>query len=123
MRGKAARLVDLYYHDVRSHLLECRRTTARTRRSRSPLNPACKNCEIAAIVCDDQPGAKRFQALSTEMPVNAMYTEYFMRQALRHAREAGEGSTSWCDCCLENKIIARAGNQVETLKDGTAHAK
>ena len=62
----------------------------------------------------------------TEIPVNAIYTpEYFMRQALRHAQEAeakGEVPVG-AVVVWKNKIIARAGNQVETLKDGTAHAE
>src|SRR6516164_134105 len=51
--------------------------------------------------------------------------EYFMREALRQARkarEAGEvpvGSV----VVLAGKIIGRAHNQVELLKDATAHAE
>jgi len=50
---------------------------------------------------------------------------YFMREALKEAKEAEKkeevpvGAIIVCN----NKIIARAHNQVETLKDTTAHAE
>jgi len=70
MRGKSgSELVDLYYHDVRSHLLEA--AAAFDRFERAGVDPATeprlqKLRQIAAIVCDDQPErAKRFlEALS-----------------------------------------------------------
>jgi len=62
----------------------------------------------------------------SDLPVNSMYSpEYFMRQALRQAQEAeakGEVPVG-AVVVWQRKIIARAGNQVETLKDGTAHAE
>lgn len=48
-----------------------------------------------------------------------------MRLALKLARlaaEAGEVPVGAVVCC-EDAIVARAHNQVETLKDGTAHAE
>ncbi|NMA41895.1 MAG: hypothetical protein GX946_00770 [Oligosphaeraceae bacterium] len=69
LSGKA--LLDLYYHDVRSHLLEA--AAAFDRFERAGLDPANeprlqKLREIAAIVYDLQPNrAKRFlEALSYE---------------------------------------------------------
>jgi tRNA(adenine34) deaminase len=62
----------------------------------------------------------------TELSVNSIFTpEYFMRQALRQAREAEDKGEVPVGAVIvwKNKIIARAGNQVETLKDGTAHAE
>lgn len=61
-----------------------------------------------------------------ELPLNSMYSpEYFMRQALRQAQEAEEKGEVPVGAIVvwKQKIIARAGNQVETLKDGTAHAE
>jgi len=51
--------------------------------------------------------------------------EYFMRQALREAREAAErGEVPVGAVAVTDKtIVARAGNQVEMLKDATAHAE
>jgi len=71
-QGKSGpELVDLYYHDVRSHLLEA--AAAFDRFERAGVNPATdprlqKLRQIAAIACDDQPDrAKRFlEALSNE---------------------------------------------------------
>ncbi len=51
--------------------------------------------------------------------------EYFMRQALREAHKAlavGEVPIG-AVIVREGRIIARAWNQVETLKDATAHAE
>ncbi|MFA6931332.1 MAG: tRNA adenosine(34) deaminase TadA [Lentisphaeria bacterium] len=61
-----------------------------------------------------------------ELPLNSMYSpEYFMRQALRQAQEAEEKGEVPVGAIVvwKQKIIARSGNQVETLKDGTAHAE
>lgn len=51
--------------------------------------------------------------------------EYFMRQALREAREAaGRGEVPVGAVAVVDKtIVARSGNQVEMLKDATAHAE
>jgi tRNA(adenine34) deaminase len=50
---------------------------------------------------------------------------YFMGEALRQARRAGQQDEVPVGTVivLEGQIIARACNQVETLKDATAHAE
>ncbi|MEO7933680.1 MAG: tRNA adenosine(34) deaminase TadA [Chthoniobacterales bacterium] len=50
---------------------------------------------------------------------------YFMGEALRQAHRAGEADEVPIGAVVvrEGKIIARASNQVETLKDATAHAE
>ena len=51
--------------------------------------------------------------------------EYFMREALRQAQKACEAGEVPIGAVvvLEGKIIGRAHNQVELLKDATAHAE
>jgi len=51
--------------------------------------------------------------------------ENFMREALRHAQKANEAGEVPVGAVIvrEGKIIARAYNQVELLKDATAHAE
>ncbi len=51
--------------------------------------------------------------------------DYFMGQALRQARKAYAAGEVPVGAVIahEGKIIARAWNQVETLKDATAHAE
>jgi tRNA(adenine34) deaminase len=51
--------------------------------------------------------------------------EYFMGEALRQAHRAYEAEEVPIGAVIvrEGKIIARAWNQVETLKDATAHAE
>ena len=51
--------------------------------------------------------------------------EYFMREALRQAGKAYEAEEVPIGAVVvrEGKIIARAWNQVEMLKDATAHAE
>jgi tRNA(adenine34) deaminase len=51
--------------------------------------------------------------------------EYFMREALRQAQKAYEASEVPVGAVVvrSGKIIARAYNQVELLKDATAHAE
>ena len=51
--------------------------------------------------------------------------EYFMRQALREAYKALAADEVPVGAVMvhEGKIISRAWNQVETLKDATAHAE
>jgi tRNA(adenine34) deaminase len=51
--------------------------------------------------------------------------EYFMREALRQALKAGEADEVPVGAVIvrAGKIIARAHNQVELLKDATAHAE
>jgi tRNA(adenine34) deaminase len=50
---------------------------------------------------------------------------FFMSQALREARKAYAATEVPIGCVIvkEGKIISRAWNQVETLKDATAHAE
>jgi len=51
--------------------------------------------------------------------------DYFMREALRQAARADEGGEVPVGAVIvrEGRIIARAFNQVEQLKDATAHAE
>ena len=51
--------------------------------------------------------------------------EYFMREALRLAKKAAEAGEVPVGAVVvrAGKIIARASNQVELLKDATAHAE
>lgn len=51
--------------------------------------------------------------------------DFFMAQALREARKAYAATEVPIGCVIvrEGRIIARAWNQVETLKDATAHAE
>src|SRR5438105_15586154 len=51
--------------------------------------------------------------------------ENFMREALRHAQKANEAGEVPVGAVIvqAGKIIARAHNQVELLKDATAHAE
>ena len=51
--------------------------------------------------------------------------EYFMREALRQAQKAYDADEVPVGAVVvrESKIIARAFNQVELLKDATAHAE
>ena len=48
-----------------------------------------------------------------------------MQQALLEAAKAGRAGEVPCGCVIvkEGKVIARGWNQVETLKDATAHAE
>ncbi|HBO96911.1 MAG TPA: tRNA adenosine(34) deaminase TadA [Candidatus Omnitrophica bacterium] len=58
-------------------------------------------------------------------PVPISPDEMFMREALKQARVAADNDEVPVGAVIvhENKIIARAHNQVETLKDPTAHAE
>jgi len=51
--------------------------------------------------------------------------DHWMRLALREARRAYEATEVPIGCVIvrEGRVIARAWNQVETLKDATAHAE
>ena len=51
--------------------------------------------------------------------------DYFMQQALREAQKAYQAEEVPVGAVIarEGKVIARAWNQVETLKDATAHAE
>ncbi len=54
-----------------------------------------------------------------------MDDEYFMHQALREARKAYQANEVPIGAVIvkEQRVIARGWNQVETLKDATAHAE
>ncbi len=54
-----------------------------------------------------------------------MSHEYYMQQALKEARKAIEADEVPIGAVIvmQNKIIARGYNQVETLNDSTAHAE
>src|SRR6185437_10009791 len=59
------------------------------------------------------------------MMLEALPDEYFMREALRQAQKgyAADEVPVGAVVVRDNKIIARAYNQVELLKDATAHAE
>lgn len=69
---------------------------------------------------DDPPGRGYNVAMIEPLP-----DEYFMREALRQAQKAyaKEEVPVGAVIVREDKIIARAYNQVELLKDATAHAE
>jgi tRNA(adenine34) deaminase len=54
-----------------------------------------------------------------------MDDEHFMKQALREAQRAEEANEVPIGAVIvmQNKIIGRGYNQVETLNDSTAHAE
>ena len=54
-----------------------------------------------------------------------MHHEYFMKEALKEAKKALEAGDVPVGAVIvhDNKIIGRAHNQVELLKDPTAHAE
>jgi tRNA(adenine34) deaminase len=58
-------------------------------------------------------------------PIIITTDEHFMREALRQARKAAKQDEVPIGAVIvrENHVIARAWNQVETLKDATAHAE
>jgi tRNA(adenine34) deaminase len=57
--------------------------------------------------------------------IDPPHDEHFMREALRQAQKAFEASEVPVGAVVvrEGKIIGRAHNQVELLKDATAHAE
>src|SRR5262245_58716466 len=59
------------------------------------------------------------------MMIEARPDEYFMREALRQALKANKADEVPVGAVIvrDGKIIARAHNQVELLKDATAHAE
>ena len=58
-------------------------------------------------------------------PIIITTDEHFMREALRQARKAAKQDEVPIGAVIvrEGHVIARAWNQVETLKDATAHAE
>jgi tRNA(adenine34) deaminase len=63
--------------------------------------------------------------MSEELIIDLHSDAYFMQQALREARKAYVAQEVPVGAVIvhEGRIIARAWNQVETLKDATAHAE
>lgn len=63
--------------------------------------------------------------LNDEIIIDLASDDYFMSQALRQAVRAYEADEVPVGAVIvhEGRIIARAYNQVETLKDATAHAE
>ena len=64
--------------------------------------------------------------MESEGPIIDLHSDvYFMGQALREARKAMAAAEVPVGAVVvrEGRIIARAWNQVETLKDATAHAE
>ncbi len=60
-----------------------------------------------------------------EFPIDLLGDDYYMGEALRLARRAAAAEEVPVGAVIvrEGRIIARAHNQVETLKDATAHAE
>ena len=63
--------------------------------------------------------------MSSDPIIDLQSDAYFMGEALRQARRAFEAEEVPVGAVIvrEGRIIARAHNQVETLKDATAHAE
>ena len=61
----------------------------------------------------------------TDTPIDLGSDDYFMSQALRQAMRAYESDEVPVGAIVvhQSRIIARAFNQVETLRDATAHAE
>ena len=59
------------------------------------------------------------------MPIIEYNDEYFMREAIKEARQALEEDEVPIGCVIvcNNTIIARAHNMIQRLKDSTAHAE
>ncbi len=71
-------------------------------------------------------GPARHAALTAGLaPAGVSEDELFMRHALREAEKAEQDGEVPCGCVVvkEGRVIARGRNQVETLKDATAHAE
>ena len=66
------------------------------------------------------------RGVSEEMPIIDLHSDaHFMEQALREARKAYQAGEVPVGAVVvrDGRIIARAWNQVETLRDATAHAE
>ncbi len=63
--------------------------------------------------------------MAEELIIDLQSDEHFMRQALREARKAYAAGEVPVGAVVVHggKVIGRAWNQVETLKDATAHAE
>ena len=70
-------------------------------------------------------GAKADGMGGVEEEIDLLSDDYFMGQALREARKAYAATEVPIGCVIVRggRVIARAWNQVETLKDATAHAE
>ena len=73
----------------------------------------------------DLPNAKRQPPNAKREMLDFASDSYFMGEALRQARKAEAAKEVPIGAIIvrEGEIIARAWNQVETLKDATAHAE
>src|SRR5256885_2342586 len=82
-----------------------------TGRWKNPLNP--------------QPSTLSHPAMPDEPIIDLQSDHYFMGEALRQARRAYEAEEVPVGAVVvrEGRIIARAFNQVELLRDATAHAE
>lgn len=79
-----------------------------------------ENCVHRTVLCDTN------FPVENEGPIIDLHSDfYFMGQALREARKAYavEEVPVGAVVVHEGRIISRAWNQVETLKDATAHAE
>lgn len=75
---------------------------------------------------DSQQGTTKLSPVNEEQPIIDLKSDdYFMSQALREAHQAYRAQEVPVGAVVvrEGRIIARAWNQVETLKDATAHAE
>jgi tRNA(adenine34) deaminase len=63
--------------------------------------------------------------MADDLVVDFQGDDYFMQQALREARKAYEAQEVPVGAVIvrDGQVIARSWNQVETLKDATAHAE
>ena len=63
--------------------------------------------------------------MSEDLIIDLQSDEFFMEQALREARKAYAATEVPIGAVVvrEGRVISRAWNQVETLKDATAHAE
>src|SRR5439155_15648606 len=70
-------------------------------------------------------GGSKTRSLRMETIIDLQSDSYFMREALRMAVRAYEAEEVPIGAVVvrEGKIIGRAFNQVELLKDATAHAE
>lgn len=71
------------------------------------------------------PATLGFQLVEVDGIIDLVSDEFFMGQALREARRAYAATEVPVGCVVvkEGRVIGRAWNQVETLKDATAHAE
>lgn len=70
-------------------------------------------------------GSPRLPPFPVDPIIDLGSDDFFMGQALREARRAYAATEVPIGCVIvrEGKVISRAWNQVETLKDATAHAE